>query len=288
MLDDQASRTLVRPAVLRATHQLLDAPLILDDPISVGLIPEAISESILPHSAELRSARMSLLRSAFVLRSRFAEDQFAKAVKQGVRQLVILGAGLETFPWRQPPFANSSRIFVTDHPASARHAQQVRMTKGWKDPGNVKITAIDLEHRDFMAVLAQQGLREDQSAFFTMLGLSQYLSHEAIANVYEVIARRSAQSILVLSYNPPDHLLDADDLALAMEAANRTSTFSEPWLFRPTTEALDEQLRRSGFHDVRHLLPAEAQVAYFAERADHLRAPRFEQLMEARTRGASL
>lgn len=283
MLHDQASRTLLRPTILRAAHQLLDAPFILDDPLAVDLIPEATVTSILSQRQELLSPRASLLRSAFVLRARFAEECIARAAGQGYGQLVILGAGLETFAWRQPSFAQGLRIFVTDHPASLAHAQEVRAMRGLVDPANVTLVPIDLEQRDLWGKLAQHQFLHDRPAIFTMLGLAQYLTPETLAHIFATVAQRPAAARLVLSHNPPDADLEGDDLALAQEAAARTATLAEPWLYRPTTEELIDQLRQSGFHDIDHLSPTEAQRTYFAQRLDQLRAPIFEQLVEART-----
>ena len=107
MLAGRPSRTLLGPAVRRAAHQLLDAPLVFSDPIAVGLIPEADAETIRAQLADHQTAESILLRSLFVLRSRFAEDRLAEAASRGVRQYVIFGAGLETFPWRQPEYARN-------------------------------------------------------------------------------------------------------------------------------------------------------------------------------------
>ena len=114
MLPGQPSRTLLPPAIRRAAHQLLDSPLIFDDPVAVGLVPEAEAESIRADLSSHETMDSILLRSLFVLRSRFAEDRLGAAAARGVRQYVTVGAGLETFPWRQPPFAKEMRIFMAD------------------------------------------------------------------------------------------------------------------------------------------------------------------------------
>src|SRR5262245_30204696 len=102
----QASRTIWRPALLRAAHQILDEePKILVDRISVGLVPESTEHAIRAQADTLREPPVQLVRSAFLLRARFAEDELADAVRRGARQYVILGAGLDTFALRQPAFA---------------------------------------------------------------------------------------------------------------------------------------------------------------------------------------
>jgi methyltransferase (TIGR00027 family) len=113
------SDTAIFTALQRAAHQIIDdPPRILDDPIAVGLSPGSSEEAIRRNEAELRRPTIKVLRSIFVFRSRFAEDSLRDAVAAGVRQLVVLGAGFDTFAYRQPPWARALRIFDIDHPAS--------------------------------------------------------------------------------------------------------------------------------------------------------------------------
>src|SRR5262245_43115122 len=109
----------MRVAALRAAHQILDGePKILLDPISVGLFPQASEAAIRADAARLMQARMRRIRANFVLRSRFAEDRLAEAVSRGADQYLILGAGLDTFAYRQPKWAQVLRIVEIDHAAS--------------------------------------------------------------------------------------------------------------------------------------------------------------------------
>lgn len=281
MLPDQPSKTLLRPAILRAAHQLIDRPLILDDPLAVGLVPEATEAAITAQIPELGSPHLKLLRSAFVLRSRFAEDCIANAVTRGVSQLVVLGAGLETYPWRQPTHSQGLRIFITDHPASAQDAKRVRAAKGWRDPDNVVHFGLDLERRRLVQDLSRHGFSPETPAIFTMLGLSQYLTAGTIEHIAHAVASCASSSQLVMSFNPPPDDLCGLDQVLAQESPTRASALSEPWLFRPSYPELARMLELCGMALIKHLSPEAAQQRYFSRRADGLRAPVFEQLLEA-------
>ena len=118
MLPGQASQTLLIASIMRARHQLFDAPVVLDDPVVLKLVPEAQDPGVLTEFGESRASMASLMRSMFAVRSRFTEDRLARAAARGVRQYVMFGAGLDTFPWRQPDFAKDMQIFAVDHPAS--------------------------------------------------------------------------------------------------------------------------------------------------------------------------
>jgi O-methyltransferase involved in polyketide biosynthesis len=112
VLADQPSESMICTAIRRAAHQLLDRPRILDDPVAVGLIPEASEHAILSAVDERRAPLSTMLRALFVFRSRFAEDRLAAAALRGVRQYVLLGSGLDTFAWRQPLFGSIGLMAV--------------------------------------------------------------------------------------------------------------------------------------------------------------------------------
>src|SRR5215468_9204583 len=143
MFPGRPSQTMLRTATLRAAHQLLDKPPILHDPIAVGLVPKPSEQAVLATLDEYLDP--VALRLYFALRSRFAEDRLAEAVSRGVRQYVIVGAGLDTFPWRQPPFANAMRIFFVDHPATLAWSTERFKERGLPTPPNVTFVAADLE-----------------------------------------------------------------------------------------------------------------------------------------------
>ena len=118
MLPGQASQTLMIASIMRARHQLFDSPVILDDPVVLKLVPEARDPGVLTEFGNSSQPIATLMRSMFAVRSRFTEDRLAQAAARGARQYVMFGAGLDTFPWRQPNFAKDMNIFAVDHPAS--------------------------------------------------------------------------------------------------------------------------------------------------------------------------
>src|SRR5262245_15836305 len=157
MLSGTPSRTILRPAVGRAAHQLIDRPLIFADPIAVGFVPEASEAAILAAADEHRALHSGLFRAMVALRSRFAEDRLAAAADRGVRQYLMLGAGLETFPWRQPLFARPMRLVLTDHPTTLAWSRARIDERGLAVPENLAFAGVDLEDADFAGELAQAG-----------------------------------------------------------------------------------------------------------------------------------
>ena len=281
MLPGQPSRTILRPAVGRAAHQLLDAPRIFDDPLAVGLIPETSAEAILAADIDHRALSSCLYRTLVALRSRFAEDRLAEAAGRGVGQYVILGAGLETFPWRQPVFARSLRIFLSDHPATLAWTQDKLRARALATPPNLVPVPVDLEECPLGEALVAAGFDDKMPTFLSILGVVPYLSGKAVDALFGFVASLPRGSEIVLSFVlPDDGIAEADRNEMRVSNA-RVDTMGEPWLTRLRPPDMITRLRGFAFSDVFHLDRNLAQQRYFAGRQDGLEPPTREQLIAA-------
>jgi methyltransferase (TIGR00027 family) len=283
MLSQQTIPTLLGAAIRRAQHQLLDAPLILRDPVAVLLAPEAEEPGVLPEFGTSSEPIPTLFRAMFAMRSRFAEDRLADAAQRGVRQYVMIGAGLDTFPWRQPDFARDMRIFAADHPASLRWTARRLQDRGLAQPANLTRVPIDLREGRLADQLAAGGVNLDEPCFCSVLGVTQYLDGPAIKALFRFAGALGRGSETVLSFIPPDGEIDGIDLEIVSRTMMRADRIGEPWVTRLRPHDLLVELNRNGFTDVFHLTPELAQRRYFAGRQDGLRAPRWEHLIAAMT-----
>jgi len=281
MLPGQASQTLLITSILRARHQLLDAPLILEDPIVLELVPEARDPNVLSEFGDSRQPIPTLLRSLFAMRSRFTEDRLAQAAARGIRQYVMFGAGLDTFPWRQPDFARGMQIFAVDHPASLIQTNQVFEERGFAKPPNLIRVPLDLAQKRLGDQLITCGFDVGEVSFCSALGLLQYLEDEVINEILRFVASLAPSSEIVFTFILPDDKLDGVDLELARRVGARTAELGEPWKSRLPPPKMVDKLKRLGFREVFHLSPELAQERYFTRRSDKLTAPRFEQLISA-------
>ena len=282
MLTGQPSRTIMLPAILRAAHQILDQPPIFTDPVAIDLLPETSERAILAATDDLRSPHMTRLRALMALRSRFAEDRLAAATVRGIRQHVILAAGLETFPWRQPPFTRDMQIFAVDHPATLAWTKQRMQERGLLQPLNLTRVPADLEEQRLGQQLVALGFA-DHPTFCSALGLAQYLTDAAVNALLRFAASLPSGSELVLSFVVGDEDLSGDDLAIARTSIAGAEAKGEPWRTRMRPEEIISRFHAVGFADVFHLKPELGQDRYFAGRLDGLRAPRWEQLIAAVT-----
>jgi methyltransferase (TIGR00027 family) len=285
MDEERPSVTAEGAAVMRALHQALDQePKILDDPISPRLVDihgdfyQARLKLLerLPEPTRLR------LKATFVMRSRFAEDCLAEAVTNGLRQYVVLGAGLDTFAYRQPLWSNSLRIFEVDHPATQQWKRRRLSEAGFSVPENVRFVPIDFEITSLGTALSQAGLDLKSPVSFSMLGVSQYLTEAAFDQSLRVVLSVPAQSEIVFSFVAADSVLPADDVALANAFAAQFEAIGEPWILRFVPEQLTAKLTKMGFSQVFHLMPEEANRRYFRGRSDGLNASILEQMIVAR------
>jgi methyltransferase (TIGR00027 family) len=269
----QASRTAIGVAALRAAHQLLDGePKILDDPAIMPLLgPEMIAG--ITRSAERFAAPESRrIRSHVVLRSRYAEDRLAAAVQRGVRQLLVLGAGFDTFAYRQPAWARDLRIFEVDQDASQQAKRHRLEVGGMAIPPNVTFIEADFEHRTLHDILVGGGVDIDQPAFISWLGVTVYLTEPAIDAVFRFVASLPASSEIVFTFYSRDPEVDA---GYRQAMVDRVAELGEPFRTWFEPETLDAKLRGFGFSDVTFLTPEDAATRYFPQpRPDRLPAPR--------------
>ncbi len=281
MMSGQPSRTLLGVAIRRAEHQFLDTPLIFEDPIILGLVPELADPAAVAELRSLGEPVLVLLRSLFAMRSRFAEDRLAEATRRGIGQYVMVGAGLDTFPWRQPASNRGMAIYAADHPASLIWTHRRLRACGLERPPNLTHVPLDLEDCRIGDSLAACGFDHETPSFCSVLGVTQYLSDDAIDALLSFVASLKSGSEIVFSFVIPDEHLDGDDLDVAVRSVARTATLGEPWKSRLQPHVLLRRLNDLGFTAIFHLTPELAQQRYFAGRKDGLRAPRWEQLIAA-------
>jgi len=192
-----------------------------------------------------------------------------------VKQYVILGAGLDTFAWRQPEWARELHIIEIDHPDSQDFKRERLSVLGLPDPWNIEFCPIDLESTPLKDGLRAATFLATAPALITWLGVTEYLTRQALE------ATMAPGSSVVFSFVLPDELLSGDDLEGAQISAAVASERGEPWLTRLRPDECADMVQALGFIKVFHLTPEDASRRYYEGRTDGLRAPVLEQLMVA-------
>ncbi len=273
------SETAQSAAVFRAAHQILDRPLIFDDPLALRIIG-AKAESAL-RADLMQFQRRRSLRTFLALRSRYTEDELARAVQRGVRQYVILGAGLDTFPYRNHYPASRLRVFEVDHPATQFWKRARLGEAGIAIPDSLTFTPIDFERQTLNEGLRLAGFNTDEAAFFSMLGVVVYLTKQAIMETLKFVASLPAGSEIVFDYGIPSSSLTERQRFARQLGADRANSIGEPWITYFDPPSLETELRHIGFRRVEHLGPNEANERYFKDRTDGLRIGSSSRLMKA-------
>jgi methyltransferase (TIGR00027 family) len=200
MKPNEPSRTALMIARQRAAHQVLDHGAILDDPFAMKILREDEKE-VLPFATGHPLASIGRLVTA--ARSRIAEDALSGAVERGIRQIVILGAGLDTFALRNPHGARQIRIYEVDHPATQAWKRERLAEAQIALPPWLILVPIDFERDDVGEKLAAAGFRQNSPAFFTWLGVVPYLTEDAIGRTLDYMSSIQ-NSEVVFDYMEPE------------------------------------------------------------------------------------
>jgi len=280
MKDGMPSGTAISSAVMRAVHQIRDAePKILTDNVSVGLVKGSTEDEILAQDKSVDP--FIALRAGLILSSRFAEDQLEIAVAAGIEQYVILGAGLETFAFRQPAWARKIRIIEIDNPPTLEFKRERLAAKGIQIPNNVVLCPIDFEHTTLSDGLAAVTFDFSRPSFFSWLSVTQYLTESSIEETLRLILMMPSLTQTVFTFAPPDEYLDPNTLPSLQFISDMAAAVGEPWITRFRPDHWKDWLLKLGFSSVFHLTPQLANDRYFMGRTDGLQAPEDAQLIHA-------
>jgi methyltransferase (TIGR00027 family) len=261
-----ASRTALRVALRRAAHQIHDSPVVFDDPIAVPILGAAYAEEL--KRTPLRSDRpFSIgLRAFLVARSRYAEDNLRRAVETGVNQYVLLGAGLDTFAYRNP-YAQL-RVFEVDHPATQQWKRELLQRNGIAIPERITYTPVDFERQSLSAQLSDAGFNFQEPAFFAWLGVVPYLTLDAFRATLKLVSDQQPGSGLALDYGQPRSVLPPLERLALDSLASRVEQAGEPFQLFFTPPEIAVELSR--FHSIEDLGAAEINERYFHGRTDQL------------------
>jgi methyltransferase (TIGR00027 family) len=267
----RASQTAFRVATRRAAHQLMDAPCVLVDPVAVPLLGSHFALDREREASEIARA----FRAFMAARSRFSEDQLARAVASGVRQYVVLGAGLDTFAYRNP--FSALRVFEVDFPATQAWKRSLLAEASIVLPESLAFVPLDFEHRTLAEGIKDVGFDTTKSAFFGWLGVVPYLTREAFRSTLQTIAGLTEGSGVCFDYALAPESLSPQRRAALEALAKRVAAAGEPFQLFFSPEELGAELRGAGFCVVEQVDSGQLNTLYFQNRADGIELP-FEGL----------
>lgn len=276
----EPDNTAVRTALWRALHVRVDAPPhVLDDEVGLQLVgPEDGWE----HRGDMDAEGTKFFRASIVARGRFVEDLVAEHAEGGVRQYVILGAGLDTFAERQPELASRLQVFEVDEPGTQAWKRQRLIDLSYGVPEWLHLVPVDFEtDESWREAVAAAGFDASQPAVVASAGVSMYLTREAIAATLSELATLAAGTEFVMTFLLPFEQMDPEvqpGFAMAERGARASGT---PFISFFEPAEMVAMALEAGFKDARHVPAAEINERYFSGRSDGLRVVSGEELLVA-------
>ena len=208
-----------------------------------------------------------------ISRTRFIDDLIEKSAKEGVQQYVILGAGYDSRANRLnlPP---SLKIFEVDQP----EVSDIKLSKLPKDlPNleNITYVNVDFSYQSLSEQLLTAGFDQTKSTIFTLEGVSQYITKEAVSSTIQELSliTKDARSIFFMSY--VDELLNKDPEACfgkgypnPSKKANLIQTLSakvgEPWISFYRDEEVESILAENDYAIKENVTLEDLNSLYFS------------------------
>ncbi|ARP74459.1 SAM-dependent methyltransferase [Streptomyces pluripotens] len=265
--------TAVRVALWRAMHAQVDEPPhVLQDEIGLELVAPGANWHRRP---DMGKNATSGFRAGVVARARFVEDLVADRFSDGVRQYVILGAGLDTFAQRHPELAAEMRVFEIDQYGPQEWKRQRLSELGYGVPEWLRMVPVDFEKdEDWWGRLIEAGFDLDRPAVLASTGVSMYLTKDAVADTLAKAAQTAQGSAFAMTF-----LLPPETVAASGGKPRYPIRFRSCF----TAEEMLQLARAAGFHEVRHLSTADLTERYFTGRPDGLRPEVGESFLLATT-----
>ena len=276
----EPSVTAIGVALRRAAHQLLDDPKVFDDPLATKIIGDDALARLTAGLEQHRHPFNLALRAHVVARSRYAEDRLAQAHACGVRQYLVLGAGLDTFAWRNP--FPDLQVFEVDHPSTQGWKRSRLEAVGVGAPGNLAFAPVDFSIQALGDALETAGFDRARPAFVSWLGVTMYLAEDAAMHTLAYLASLAEGSEAVFDFRISTEALEPLARPAHEALAARVAAAGEPFLsgFDPAT--LPGRLAALGFTEVEVLDGPALNRLYFDGRADGLKLPDSSRIARAR------
>ncbi|AXC11862.1 O-Methyltransferase involved in polyketide biosynthesis [Acidisarcina polymorpha] len=267
MQQEVPSRTALRVALRRAAHQIYDSPVVFNDPLAVPILGKTYVEELRKTPVRTDRPFSFSLRAFLVARSCYAEENLRRAFERGVRQYVLLGAGLDTFAYRNP--YPDLKIFEVDHPATQQWKRTLLQSNDIVIPQQLTYTPVDFECQSLPEELGATGFEFELPAFFACLGVVPYLTLPAFQATLNFVASQPAGSGIVLDYGQPRSALPLLEQLAHDSLASRVQLAGEPFRLFFTPAEIKAELGR--FRDLEDIGSADMNARYFAGRSDQLR-----------------
>jgi methyltransferase (TIGR00027 family) len=268
-------------AWLRHTHATAHPSPIYSDTRSVQLVPEHALARVRSVMAGLSQEAADAFILMTVTRCRLFADRLRPAHERGVRQLVILGAGLDVTGLGLPAWADQWRTFEVDTPETQTWKRRQFAAIGWEVPPTLIFAPCDFERQGLRSALAAAGFDARRPAMVSLFGVILYLSTEATRQTLAELVALAPGSELTLSYCSPADQADPVVQELMSKSTPVVDATGERFVGYYLTSEMESLVRAAGFRDVLHHPIEDLSARYLGARPDGLRLRPIERLLTA-------
>src|SRR5215469_6450066 len=258
-------------AAARAAHLTVDQPpYIFADTAAAAMLGDLSAELLRYHEDHPAHPVLATARGQVLCRSRYAEDRLASAVAAGVRQYVLLGAGLDTFAYRSG-LARTLAIWEVDHPGTQAWKRAALAAAQFEASPRLTFIPSDFGAGVLADVLRAGGFDFGQPALISWLGVTMYLDDRAIRETLAVLSGCAPGTELIVDYMLPAGLRDETADSYVSQVAAGAAERGEAWLTFASPAEISDLLADFGFSQAEHVRQRDAIPAELWERSDALR-----------------
>ncbi len=266
MTKKQPDNTALRTALWRALHVLTDdKPYIIEDKIGFDLIKPEQGWQERPDMKFTKS-----LRASIVARARFIEDIAKEQIAKGVKQYVLLGAGLDSFAQRNTAISSQIDIYEIDQPDTLNWKQEKLIENGYKIPNNLHFVPVNFETSSWSEELTNNGFDIKQTTFVSCTGVTLYLTKEAITDTLKKLTSLASGSTIAISFYLPIEQLEGEDKNLMEMSIKGAAASGTPFVSFFTFEEISKLAERIGMKEIQTVSTKDMTDRYFKNRADNL------------------
>lgn len=263
--DQRPDNTALRTALWRALHVLTDdKPYIIEDKVGYDLIKP---EKGWQERPDMKYTKR--LRASVVARARFVEDVAKKGISNGVKQYVLLGAGLDSFAQRNTEISSQIDIYEIDQPDTLNWKAEKLIENGYKIPDNLHFVPVDFETSSWWAELLNKGFDMGKKTVVSCTGVTLYLTKEAITDTLKQLASLASGSTIAIAFYLPLEHLDEEDKPMQEMAIKGAAASGTPFVSFFLVDEIVRLAAEIGLKKIKTISTRDMAEKYFKNRSDN-------------------
>ncbi|GAB6477427.1 MULTISPECIES: class I SAM-dependent methyltransferase [Bacillus] len=205
-------------------------------------------------------------------RAAYCERVLLHEITLGTKQYVILGAGLDTFSFRHRELENKIEVFEVDHPSTQKFKKERIKEAELEVPNHLHFVSMDFTKGFSYEQLQNEGF-ENKKTFFSLLGVSYYLTKEELSSLIECLFEMVPEGSSIVFDYPDENLFTEKGLSNRVENMVKMAVIGgEPMKSCFSYAEMEALLEKAGLLIYEHLSPKDINTFYFEGRNDYLKA----------------